>query len=224
MSIKFICPVCKTAYTVDDADAGKKDSCKKCGQRLQVPNPQRLKTILGDEVPREPSTGEPTKVVHWSMAPPPPTLSASTPPKPAPEPKPAPPPKREPQPERPDEPLSPRETDDEPRYPRRDRPRPRRRRMPVVKLLMLIATGLWVFAMPGLCCFSYMMETAGTKQLGGGYVQLDNGDVVQESTLRGTAMFTSLSGGFCCPSVFYAITMIVLGIVYFTTKPEKVTD
>lgn len=50
MSIRFACPVCKTSYTVDDADAGKKSDCKKCGQRLQVPVPptSRSRTVLGE--------------------------------------------------------------------------------------------------------------------------------------------------------------------------------
>ncbi|WP_157369818.1 MJ0042-type zinc finger domain-containing protein [Zavarzinella formosa] len=39
MSIVFACPTCKTQYTVNDQDAGKKSNCKKCGQRLQVPAP-----------------------------------------------------------------------------------------------------------------------------------------------------------------------------------------
>ena len=50
MSIRFTCPVCKTAYMVNDRDAGKKSECKQCGQRLQVPAPQRSKTILGEAV------------------------------------------------------------------------------------------------------------------------------------------------------------------------------
>lgn len=57
MSIHFICPVCKAKHTSNDQDAGKKSDCKKCGQRLQVPTPQRAKTILGEESP--PTTPEP---------------------------------------------------------------------------------------------------------------------------------------------------------------------
>src|SRR5215218_4585519 len=51
MSIRFACPACKTAYTVNDRDAGKKSECKTCGQRLQVPAPQRAKTVLGEALP-----------------------------------------------------------------------------------------------------------------------------------------------------------------------------
>jgi predicted Zn finger-like uncharacterized protein len=36
MAIRFACPVCKTAYTVNDKNAGQKTDCTKCGQRLQV--------------------------------------------------------------------------------------------------------------------------------------------------------------------------------------------
>lgn len=59
MSINFSCPVCKTAYTVNDRDAGRKSSCAKCGQRLQVPAspavaPSRHKTILGETAPPAP--------------------------------------------------------------------------------------------------------------------------------------------------------------------------
>jgi transcription elongation factor Elf1 len=51
MSIRFACPVCKTDYTVNDRDAGKKAECKTCGQRLQVPPSQRAKTVLGEVLP-----------------------------------------------------------------------------------------------------------------------------------------------------------------------------
>lgn len=53
MSIRFACPMCKTSYSVDDADAGKKSDCKKCGQRLQVPEPPRSRstTVLGESLP-----------------------------------------------------------------------------------------------------------------------------------------------------------------------------
>ena len=48
MPITFACPICKTSYTVNDLDAGKKSDCKVCGQRLQVPAPPRVKTVLGE--------------------------------------------------------------------------------------------------------------------------------------------------------------------------------
>lgn len=48
MTIRFTCPSCKTPYTVKDADAGKKADCKVCGQRIQVPQPLRRKTVLGE--------------------------------------------------------------------------------------------------------------------------------------------------------------------------------
>jgi predicted Zn finger-like uncharacterized protein len=51
VSIRFACPTCKTQYTVNDRDAGKKAECKTCGQRVQVPAPVRSKTVLGDALP-----------------------------------------------------------------------------------------------------------------------------------------------------------------------------
>src|SRR6478609_12156619 len=49
VAIHFACPECKTAYTVNDRDAGKKSDCKVCGQRLEVPKPPaRQKTVLGE--------------------------------------------------------------------------------------------------------------------------------------------------------------------------------
>ena len=59
MAIRFACPACETAYTVNDRDAGKKADCKKCGQRLQVPSPPRLKTVLGEVLPDALSTRPP---------------------------------------------------------------------------------------------------------------------------------------------------------------------
>jgi predicted Zn finger-like uncharacterized protein len=87
MSIRFSCPVCKTSYTVRDADSGKKAECKKCGQRIQVPIPipqQRNKTVLGDidsddepidltpitYVPDPAPASEPTPVEHQPELPP----------------------------------------------------------------------------------------------------------------------------------------------------------
>ncbi len=46
--ISYSCPVCKSPYSVPDADAGKKSECSKCGQRIQVPAPRRNKTVLGE--------------------------------------------------------------------------------------------------------------------------------------------------------------------------------
>jgi hypothetical protein len=51
VAIRFACPKCKTPYTVNDRDAGKKSECKVCGQRLQVPAPVRAKTVLGEVIP-----------------------------------------------------------------------------------------------------------------------------------------------------------------------------
>jgi predicted Zn finger-like uncharacterized protein len=51
MAIRFSCPSCNTAYTVDDKNAGKKSNCAKCGQVLRVPSPQRSKTIIGEVLP-----------------------------------------------------------------------------------------------------------------------------------------------------------------------------
>jgi transcription elongation factor Elf1 len=49
MAIRFACPQCRTPYTVNDRDAGKKAECKVCGQRVQVPTPPaRPRTILGE--------------------------------------------------------------------------------------------------------------------------------------------------------------------------------
>jgi hypothetical protein len=50
VAIKFACPICKTPYTVNDRDAGKKADCKVCGQRLQVRASTRRKTVLGEEL------------------------------------------------------------------------------------------------------------------------------------------------------------------------------
>lgn len=37
MSIRFTCPSCQTAYTVDDKNAGKKAKCAKCGETIDIP-------------------------------------------------------------------------------------------------------------------------------------------------------------------------------------------
>lgn len=55
MPIPFACPVCKTNYAVPDENAGRKAECKVCGQRLQVPSPERNKTVLGEVLPPAPA-------------------------------------------------------------------------------------------------------------------------------------------------------------------------
>lgn len=50
MPIQFVCPSCRTSYSVENQDAGRKVECKVCGQRVQVPSSKRLKTVLGEEV------------------------------------------------------------------------------------------------------------------------------------------------------------------------------
>jgi predicted Zn finger-like uncharacterized protein len=42
VAIRFACPQCEAIYTVDDGKAGKKATCKKCGQRLQVPDAEPI--------------------------------------------------------------------------------------------------------------------------------------------------------------------------------------
>jgi transcription elongation factor Elf1 len=83
MAIRFACPVCKTPYTVDDRDAGKKADCKKCGQRLQVPSPPRLKTVLGEVIPDTDSarpSGTPPRPAMGRLEPgPSPTASPGSP-------------------------------------------------------------------------------------------------------------------------------------------------
>ncbi len=79
MTIRFACPKCKTAYTVNEHNAGKKSDCKVCGQRLQVPAPPRSKTILGEVLPSTgpavaPARREPAP--RPSFSPPPPTAHA----------------------------------------------------------------------------------------------------------------------------------------------------
>lgn len=53
MAIRFLCPVCKTTYAVNDRVGGTKFQCKACGQRVQVPAPLRSKTILGEILPAD---------------------------------------------------------------------------------------------------------------------------------------------------------------------------
>lgn len=44
--IRFVCPTCKDVMVAPVSQAGKKANCPKCGQRLQIPPPERSKTIL----------------------------------------------------------------------------------------------------------------------------------------------------------------------------------
>src|SRR5262249_31906966 len=72
MPIHFACSVCKATYTVNNRNAGQKADCKVCGQRLQVPAPKRLKTVLVEEVPFEPPSPPPEPASPASPPPPPP--------------------------------------------------------------------------------------------------------------------------------------------------------
>lgn len=45
--LRFLCPSCQSSLQVPESTAGKKGSCPRCGQRLQVPMPPRNRTVLG---------------------------------------------------------------------------------------------------------------------------------------------------------------------------------
>src|SRR5947209_1716645 len=56
--IRFACPACKSVFETPDDKAGRKTTCPKCRQRLQVPSPTirppRNKTVLGSLLPPVP--------------------------------------------------------------------------------------------------------------------------------------------------------------------------
>jgi hypothetical protein len=64
--IRFACPVCQRIFAVPDKAAGKKGTCPKCGQRVQVP---RLsgKTVLGRPIP-DPAPHSPSAPVAQPAA------------------------------------------------------------------------------------------------------------------------------------------------------------
>jgi uncharacterized paraquat-inducible protein A len=45
--IRFACPRCHATYSVPDLQAGKKTTCRGCGQKLKVPGPSRDQAVLG---------------------------------------------------------------------------------------------------------------------------------------------------------------------------------
>src|SRR5262245_66152130 len=49
--IQFSCPKCQSVLSATEQQAGIKVACPKCGQRLQVPQPQPNKTVLGHLMP-----------------------------------------------------------------------------------------------------------------------------------------------------------------------------
>jgi DNA-directed RNA polymerase subunit RPC12/RpoP len=62
--IHFACPRCLATYSVPDGAAGKKSTCRKCGQRLRVPplvQPVN-KTVLGQPVLDSAPSSGPTAV------------------------------------------------------------------------------------------------------------------------------------------------------------------
>lgn len=62
--IRFACPSCQAAYSVDDQKAGKKSKCPKCGQRIEVPTPQREVTSMGILLPDLEDFGNGPQVVE----------------------------------------------------------------------------------------------------------------------------------------------------------------
>ncbi len=53
--IEFACPVCKTPHKATPRSAGKKVPCRCCGQRLQIPEPRMMRTVLGQPLSPGPS-------------------------------------------------------------------------------------------------------------------------------------------------------------------------
>src|SRR5262245_33664273 len=49
--IRFACPTCQTAMSVPETQAGSKGNCPSCGQRVQVPQPELDRTVVGQLLP-----------------------------------------------------------------------------------------------------------------------------------------------------------------------------
>jgi S1-C subfamily serine protease len=60
--IQFSCPRCEALLSATDAQAGIKVACPKCNQRIQVPQPDQNKTMLGKLVFKKPAVSAPAGV------------------------------------------------------------------------------------------------------------------------------------------------------------------
>ena len=56
MSISFTCPGCQSAYTVDDANAGRVTDCPECGIEVTIPNKTREPVPSSSAVDRRKTT------------------------------------------------------------------------------------------------------------------------------------------------------------------------
>jgi HEAT repeat protein len=61
MAIRFSCPICQAQLSAPDGTEGRKSSCRKCGQRIEVPGESTNKTVLGRLTPQQ---GLATKLMH----------------------------------------------------------------------------------------------------------------------------------------------------------------
>lgn len=72
--IRFACPVCRSVLAVPEHAVGKKGSCPKCGQRLQIPAPSQNHTLLGISAPKKSTDGATPLVspveADWQHSPP----------------------------------------------------------------------------------------------------------------------------------------------------------
>jgi hypothetical protein len=85
---------------------------------------------------------------------------------------------------------------------------------------MLVATGLWVVSMPLMFAVSYFASERRVMAEGGRHVVVD-GAIIDADTYRSQAVANAMLSGLCCPTIPFAVAMVVLGIVYFTTRPGR---
>jgi mono/diheme cytochrome c family protein len=65
--IRFACPNCMHVYDVHDRQAGTKFACESCGQRVQVPKPVQLPTVLASAEPTADGTSSPSSAPTWIL-------------------------------------------------------------------------------------------------------------------------------------------------------------
>lgn len=91
----------------------------------------------------------------------------------------------------------------------------------VIKIAMLVVTGLWLLAIPACGTLGFMAsyDRHGLIDAGGGqYIDVERNYLMSEGELIGESVATAFSAGVVLPTIPFVIAMVALGVAWLATK------
>lgn len=97
----------------------------------------------------------------------------------------------------------------------------RKKQASIIPMLMMIATGIWLLAMPVMYLYFSSQGEAEIRQQSRGGVVMTRRGPVSVAYAREAVGVAAVYGGFCCPTAFYGIAMLGLVIAMAVSKVDK---